>query len=130
MRCGVPGSAFPSVQHGVRQLRSGLLLLRRHGGRCHRDADSGLQNTVRVGLALYEGTASSTATQSQILTATKDSNIKDIAIWEPNASDHVEYIVENNNKLIDNDGNEYKFEDGQAITTYAFNKEKMYIFRC
>ena len=42
------------------------------------DAASGLQNTVRVGLALYEGTESSTATQLQILNATKGSTIKDM----------------------------------------------------
>ena len=68
------------------------------------DAASGLQNTVRVGLALYgkkeadgtfNGITTSTATQEEILTATKNATITDIAIWEPNAKDHVEYIVAN-----------------------------------
>ena len=70
---------------------------------------TGLQNTVRVALALYTSTENGdtasvgmTANQSQILAATTGASatIRDIAIWEPNASDHVEYIVSNNNKLV------------------------------
>ncbi len=94
--------------------------------------DSGLQNTVRVALALYgekqadgtlNGLASATATQKEILTATKDATITDIAIWEPNAYDHVEYIVNNNNKLTDGSGaktdEQLKFDHGEAVETYG-----------
>ena len=65
---------------------------------------TGLQNTVRVGFALYNSTtpiSASVSEQSTILGAmTGDtSTIKDVAIWEPNAKDHVDYIVINNNKI-------------------------------
>ena len=89
---------------------------------------TGLQNTVRVAFALYnidedvdilktgvgqehEGkswndvlptlTASAhmTASQEQILAAYQGQTINDVAIWEPNASDHVQYVVSNNNKV-------------------------------
>ena len=84
---------------------------------------TGLQNTVRVAFALYEADSQSatdtdedgvieseewtnqlagltksnyqTANQKQILTAFYNQNIHDVAIWEPNASDHVQYIVDN-----------------------------------
>ena len=89
------------------------------------DAASGLQNTVRVGLALYGNPQSSTATQKTILEATKDATITDIAIWEPNAYDHVEYIIENNNKLttLDN-GNTVAVPvtAGNSIATYALKE--------
>ena len=84
---------------------------------------TGLQNTLRVGFALFDnagGTTndvlvSETPTQSQILNATKTQNIIDVAIWEPNArgaevmnqdgtavqtyAAHVPYIVQNNNNI-------------------------------
>ena len=86
---------------------------------------TGLQNTLRVGFALFDnagGTAndvlvSETPSQSQILNATRTQNITDVAIWEPNASgaeestgegaskvvtryaSHVDYIVQNNNNI-------------------------------
>ncbi len=97
--------------------------------------DSGLQNTVRVALALYgkkendgtlTGLASATATQKEILAATKNASITDIAIWEPNAYDHVEYIVNNNNKLTDGSGaktdEELKFDDGESVETYGLKE--------
>lgn len=70
-------------------------------------AKTGLQNTVRVALAKYgttqTGVTDVNAGQSEILTATGALNnnvaISDVAIWEPNASDHVEYIVKNNNNI-------------------------------
>ena len=75
------------------------------------DDASGLQNTLRVGLALYNGHVTSTATQKEILEATDDATITDIAIWEPNAKDYVEYIVSNNNKLVNglDTGTDLKF---------------------
>lgn len=84
---------------------------------------TGLQNTLRVGFALFDnagGTTndvlvSATPSQSQILTATNGQKIIDVAIWEPNASgatvkgsdgtsitkygSHVDYIVQNNNRI-------------------------------
>ena len=70
--------------------------------------ETGLQNTARVALALYEpdltvanSSVSVTATQAEILAATTGSTVKieDVAIWEPNADQHVDYIVTNNNLL-------------------------------
>ena len=90
------------------------------------DSASGLQNTVRVGLALYGGEVSSTSTQLQILESTKGATIRDLAIWEPNASDHVEYIVSNNNKLLGNVVNgvatPLTFTTTEAIETYALKE--------
>ena len=80
------------------------------------DASVGLQNTVRVGFAKYGGNvgndgkragiADVNADQTTILKATganvtgaDDVYITDVAIWEPNANDHVQYIVDNNNKI-------------------------------
>ncbi len=80
-------------------------------------AFSGVQNSVRVALALYEDNAPSIATQKEVLDATKVSNIEKIAIWEPNAPHHVQYVVDNNNKLTGSKA--VTFEDGDAITTYA-----------
>ena len=80
------------------------------------DASVGLQNTVRVGFAKYGGNvgndgkrvgiADVNADQTTILKATGANvagadtvYITDVAIWEPNANDHVQYIVDNNNKV-------------------------------
>lgn len=94
---------------------------------------TGLQNTVRVGFALYNSTTAVPAVESKqdtILDATTGENatIKDVAIWEPNAKDHVEYIVTNNNKITwkATDKAGYiadqvngKFTDKERIPTYA-----------
>ena len=69
-------------------------------------------------------TASSTDTQIDILKKTEsetDNGIKDIAIWEPNANDHVEYIVENNNKLVNGASDLDDFGASAPVDTYAVN---------
>lgn len=75
---------------------------------------TGLQNTVRVAFARYgavydagksdyTGVSDTTAQQSTILEQTgasetgDDVPITDVAMWEPNSTDHVEYIVKYNN---------------------------------
>ena len=77
---------------------------------------TGLQNTVRVAFAKYGEYDTSTQTgtnvsdvmadQATILKETAGKGvggsevfISDVAMWEPNSSDHVEYIVQNNNKI-------------------------------
>ena len=67
---------------------------------------TGLQNTARIAFAKYNGTSDVMADQETILKETagigvnaSTPNITDVAIWEPNSSDHVEYIVQNNNKI-------------------------------
>jgi len=89
---------------------------------------AGLQNTVRVGFARYgsyyaDGAWVGTADvmeqdQQKILkqtgaSATGDTvYITDVAIWEPNAASHVNYIVNNNNNITwttgSNDEKNYK----------------------
>jgi len=81
------------------------------------DSASGLQNTIRVGLALYEDTVDKDASQKQVLDVTKGSKISKFVIWEPNAPYHVPYIVKNNNKLSGSGAK--KFDNGDILTTYA-----------
>lgn len=84
----------------------------------------GLQNTVRVALAKFgsgevtsgdvttgkdivrSGVADVMAGQNDVLEQTgaggtnpNDVYISDVAMWEPNSSDHVDYIVTNNNRI-------------------------------
>ena len=63
------------------------------------NAEAGLQNTARVGFALYGTTIGATSSSSDILsTLNATSNtISKVSIWEPNAAAHVDYIVQNNN---------------------------------
>ena len=67
---------------------------------------TGLQNTARVGFALYNGTSDVMAGKDEILKETAGigvgaptSYITNVAIWEPNSNNHVQYIVDNNNKI-------------------------------
>ena len=67
---------------------------------------TGLQNTVRVAFAKYEGTSETTVDAATILKETAGigvgaptAYISDVAIWEPNSNAHVDYIVKNNNKI-------------------------------
>ena len=69
-------------------------------------SSTGLQNTARVAFAKYNGTSDVMADQATILKETAGigvgagtSYITDVAIWEPNSNDHVDYIVQNNNKI-------------------------------
>ena len=139
----------------VLQLNTGSLVNVKAGG----NNSVGLQNTPRVALALYnedstklgeknDGTTVGQATKDTILAATtgEKSTIKDVAIWEPNANAHVDYIVKNNNynetaytadkaavngwKLSDADYKAYQFESSvykysgtQVIPTYALNSK-------
>ncbi len=84
----------------VLQLNTGSLVTVKADG----NNSVGLQNTPRVALALYNsdktaGKVGVSDTAADILAATTGakSTIKDVAIWEPNANAHVDYIVENNN---------------------------------
>lgn len=69
-------------------------------------ATTGLQNTIRVAFAKYDGTSETMADQATILKETAgigvgatEKYISDVAIWEPNSDGHAEYIVANNNKV-------------------------------
>lgn len=122
--------------YDVLQLNEDSLVTIKAGG----SDTSGLQNTVRVALALYnateDGSVASTkigATQEQILSATTGTaTIKDVAIWEPNSSNHVAQIVANNNRIIWNpleragyiaDQINGKFTETEKVPTYTLKKE-------
>lgn len=97
---------------------------------------TGLQNTVRVGFAKFGGaSADSGGTLTGIVTdvnAGQDEILKktgaitggdtvyisDVAIWEPNASDHAEYIVTNNNKIT------WSSTDSAKYNTYEYDDDK------
>ena len=86
-------------------------------------SSTGLQNTARVAFAKYNGTSDVMADQATILKETAGigvgagaSQITDVAIWEPNSSDHVDYIVQNNNKITGEGAN---FTATTQMDTYA-----------
>ena len=86
-------------------------------------SSTGLQNTARVAFAKYNGTSDVMADQATILKETAgvgvgagNSYITDVAIWEPNSNDHVEYIVQNNNKIT---GAGASFNATTQMDTYA-----------
>ena len=96
------------------------------------NANTGLQNTVRVGFARYgaitkggNGVAGLQDSVTDILKLTgatsNNVNITDVAIWEPNAGTHVEYIVTNNNKI------KWSDSDGSKYGTYS-EESKLYEF--
>lgn len=86
-------------------------------------SSTGLQNTARVAFAKYNGTSDVMADQATILKETAGigvgagtSYITDVAIWEPNSNDHVDYIVQNNNKIT---GAGASFNATTQMDTYA-----------
>ena len=86
-------------------------------------SSTGLQNTARVAFAKYNGTSDVMADQATILKETAGigvgagtSYITDVAIWEPNSNDHVDYIVQNNNKIT---GAGASFNATTKMDTYA-----------
>ncbi len=115
---------------------------------------TGLQNTLRVAFAIFDEDTdlanqtlvSNTPSQSQILEATTgaERKITDVAIWEPNANGaqqtngdpspvvtkyaaHVDYIVQNNNKVTFSEADQgtysipatNKFTAEMKLPTYA-----------
>ena len=99
-------------------------------------SSTGLQNTARVAFAKYEGTADVMADQATILNQTAGIGagastvyIDDVAIWEPNANDHVEYIVQNNNKITwsSSDQGSYgtSFTTTTKMPTYALTSSSL-----
>jgi len=59
-------------------------------------ASTGFQNTIRIGFATYNKTANVVNSDAIAATVNPDggNTIKQIAIWEPNSSNHVSEIVE------------------------------------
>ena len=90
---------------------------------------TGLQNTARVAFAKYTGTSDTMADQATILKETAGVGvggspvyISDVAIWEPNSNDHVEYVVQNNNKIT---GAGSGFNATTQMDTYALTDSSL-----
>ena len=90
---------------------------------------TGLQNTARVAFAKYAGTSDTMADQATILKETAGIGvgsspvyITDVAIWEPNSNDHVEYVVQNNNKIT---GAGSGFNETTQMDTYALTDSSL-----
>lgn len=87
------------------------------------NSSTGLQNTARVAFAKYAGTSDTMADAATILKETAGIGvggspvyITDVAIWEPNSNDHVDYVVQNNNKIT---GAGASFNETTQMDTYA-----------
>lgn len=90
---------------------------------------TGLQNTARVAFAKYTGTSDTMADQATILKETAAVGvgsspvyISDVAIWEPNSNDHVDYVVQNNNKIT---GAGSGFNETTQMDTYALTDSSL-----
>ena len=90
---------------------------------------TGLQNTARVAFAKYTGTSDTMADQATILKETAGVGvggspvyISDVAIWEPNSNDHVDYVVQNNNKIT---GAGSGFNETTQMDTYALTDSSL-----
>lgn len=116
------------------------------------NSGTGIENSVRVGFALYEninndttnfkdyrgpdgtaGTADDDTSKNDMTIAGKNTlsaadiikgtstgkNIKDIAIWEPNANAHTDTIVNTNNKLKLTSTDITNFEIASGTNTFA-----------
>ena len=108
-------------------------------------ATTGLQNTARVAFVKYDGTSDTVADQATILKETAGigvgaatSYISDVAIWEPNANAHADYIVDNNNKVkwsasdatayatkTLKDGKTKGFDTNTQLPTYALKESSI-----
>ena len=117
---------------------------------------TGFQNTFRVAFAIYDDDGSENAlvnntqvTQDEIIAATTGGSrlIQDAAIWEPNASGaqqgsspsitkyaaHVNYVVQNNNKLTLSSGDQTaaglsstsRFAADTKLPTYALTADSV-----
>ena len=68
-------------------------------------ATTGLQNTARVALVQYANSndekvkVDSTPSTENIIAGTTNTDIASVAIWEPNANAHVQYIIDSNNNV-------------------------------
>ena len=100
-------------------------------------ATTGLQNTARVALVQYANSndekvkVDSTPSTENIIAGTTNTDITSVAIWEPNANAHVQYIVDSNNNVtwkktdVTGENNPLKDDDiFKAITWQTNDTEK------
>lgn len=110
---------------------------------------TGLQNAVRVAFVLFDNgngekiKVENTPTQREIIQETQGKTIKDVSIWEPNASGakegsvynqpaHVDFVTQTNNKITfsSDDATKYsivnnRFKSEQLIPTYALTEASL-----
>ena len=98
---------------------------------------TGLQNTARVALVQYKNSndakvkVDSTPSTADIIAGTTNTDIASVAIWEPNANAHVQYIVDTNNNVtwkkadVTGDSNPLKDDDSfKAVSWQGSDTEK------
>ena len=96
---------------------------------------TGLQNTARVALVQYKNSndakvkVDSTPSTENIIAGTTNTDIESVAIWEPNANAHVQYIVDSNNnvtwkKADVSTGTPLENDDIFSAVTWASDAEK------
>ena len=117
---GLKGNEVQGTAKETLQLSAGSNVTVKASG----NSATGLQNTPRIALALYDGTADANATGAPVITGTvtNSTKITDVAMWEPNSNAHVDYIVDNFNNI--------KWKTGEAAkyiadtTTYKYTKDE------
>ena len=98
-------------------------------------ATTGLQNTARVALVQYANSndekvkVDSTPSTENIIAGTTNTDIASVAIWEPNANAHVQYIIDSNNnvtwkKADVSTGTPLESDDLFSGVTWASDSEK------
>ena len=98
-------------------------------------ATTGLQNTARVALVQYANSndekvkVDSTPSTENIIAGTTNTDIASVAIWEPNANAHVQYIIDSNNnvtwkKADVSTGTPLENDDLFSAVTWASDAEK------
>ena len=123
---GIKAEDQQGVTKETLQLASGSNLTVKNAGA----SNTGLQNTPRIALALYDGTADVNATGTPVITGTvtNSTKITDVAMWEPNSNSHVDYVVSNYNDIKWKTGEAakyiadtttYKYKADEKIPTYA-----------
>ena len=91
---------------------------------------TGLQNTARVALVQYANSNDEkvkvdlTPSTENIIAGTTNTDITSVAIWEPNANAHVQYIVDSNNnvtwKKVDVTGESNPLKDDELFKAVSW----------
>ena len=81
------------------------------------NTNSGLQNAMRVGLARFSTGVEVLSNETQV-TSGDYGTVEDVAIWEPNADTHIQYIVDNNKLKAP-----IQATGGKPIETLAVDKD-------
>lgn len=96
----------------------------------------GVQNTMRVAMALSSGTVPATTSSQAVIINGTDATLDSVTIWEPNADSHVVNVIDNfcgdkSSVHISTDNNNepsgaptwFKFADGARFFTFGVPKQ-------